>query len=97
MKPTERTRDEWTDVPKMEKWTQFFLNEEMHYPYVDLVDCILLSFSEDAVKAAKGIRKLFGILNARVHAYYNDEPISTTSFRESRVRKIAFCLDNIDI
>lgn len=51
----------------------------------------------DVDKSAKSMRKLYGILNGRVHNYFDDKPIASTSFQELIIRKIDESLDNNDI
>ena len=97
MRPPEISRSDWEDVSRFEKWRRFFSDSETYDVYEDLILNILSLFNNDVDKAAKSIKRMYGILNGRVHNYFDDKPITSTSFRELKMRKIAEFLDNIDL
>lgn len=97
MRPPEISRLDWEAVLRFEKWRRFFSDPETYYIYEDLILNILSLFSNDVDNAAKNMKKMYGILNGRVHNYFDDKPITSTSFRELKLRKLAEFFDNIDL
>lgn len=96
MRPEEVSREKWQDVPRVQKWTDFFSNPLKYDEYDEFINCAT-AINKDPIKLAKLIKKLYGILNARLHNYVNDKEIDVISFREQNVKLIASCIDNIDI
>ena len=96
MRPTDISRELWENKPRLEKWTWFFSHPEIHYEYEDFITCVL-SVEQDPMKSAKCLRKMYGILNARVHQYFSEKKIDSTSFREMKMKKLASCLDEMDL
>lgn len=67
---------------------QVLENPELWKIHTDLVHCILAVYDNDAKKAANAIKKLYGILNACTHNYFDDQLITTILFQESGFREI---------
>lgn len=96
MRPPDMSYNEWQDVPRVQKWLRVLQNPELQETYIDLSQSILSVFNNDVMKVANAIKKLYGILNARTHNYFDDQPITNT-YRELKLKKLADCLDSVDV
>lgn len=96
MRPSDISRETWENVPRKDKWFRFFSDPNVYDGYEEFIACIQ-SISKDPNKLAKHVKKMYGILNGRVHNYVNRKKIDDSSFREKSLRSLAVCLDSIDI
>ena len=95
IKPATTSKEDWSNVFRIDKWKSFFSGTE-DYGYVNLKTC-LQNVSTEPDVLAKYMKRVYKILNARIHNYLETKEISSFPFREPELSSIAACLDQVEV